>query len=92
MTKINEDELTELLGYPPIKEFRLQLIAEAEAAGEPLAKIANRYCMPAMGIPDENGIFIHNGEKFTKESWSARWPYRTLTLIYKTTQKNNDNE
>jgi len=85
MTTLTNDELSELCGRPVDREFRLELIKEAEETGEPLAKVADKYSLPPLFIPDADGYFEHNGERFTKETFAARWPFRRF--VYITTRK-----
>lgn len=79
--KIKNDELTELLGYPASKEQRLMILKEVKETGKSIAEVADKYAMPPLFIPDENGMIEYKSEKITTEQFRQKFPHRRIVLI-----------
>ena len=87
--KIKNDELTELLNYPASKEQRLLILKEVKETGKSIGEIADKYAMPPMFVPDEDGTFEYKGERMNSEQFKQRFPHRRFVTI---SRKKGNNE
>lgn len=84
---MKNDELEELLSFAPGKEQRLMILREVKETGKSIAEIADKYAMPPLFFPDENGMIEYKGEKITPEQFHERFPHRRIVLITTRKQK-----
>jgi hypothetical protein len=78
---MKNDELTELLGYPASKQQRLLILQEIKESGLSIGEVADKYAMPPIFIPDDNGLFDYNGELISSEEFSKRFPHRRFVVL-----------
>ena len=78
---MNKKKLTELVGYEPSAEMKRMILDNVKTSGLSIEECADKYALPPMFIPDDNGRFEHNGETFTAETFEKRYPHRKFITI-----------
>lgn len=77
----SKTDLAELLSYDPSPELVRMILADVQTTGKCIEECADKYALPPMFIPDDNGRFEHNGETFTAETFEKRYPHRKFITI-----------
>lgn len=78
---MSKKTLTELLSFEPSRELRLAIINEAKETGKSIEEICDKYAMPPMFLPYEDGTFLYEGEKMTSREFEKRFPHRRFVTI-----------
>lgn len=76
------DELEKILGYPPSRETKLQIMNYARNNNLTPGQAANKFAMPSMlFINEDNQTYTFNGEDLTPAQLDERYPYNKFVLI-----------
>lgn len=76
------DELEKILGYPPSRETKLQIMNYARNNNLTPGEAASKFAMPVMLFINEDGkTYDYEGEKLTPDQLNAKYPFHRFVLI-----------
>lgn len=70
--KIKTDQLTEMIGFIPGKQMRIQILKEVRE-GKTIEEVASRYNMGTMAILDNDLKFDFKGQRITVQEWKDNY-------------------
>lgn len=83
---MENDLMTEILGYSPGPDQRRDLIQQSVDSGQTLGEVCRKYAMPELFLLDDNGLLDYTHpdgtiEKMTPQQFEALHPYRKIVTL-----------
>ena len=76
------DTIEDVLGYEPSDDQLRMILRAATEKSIPVLEAAAAFAMPEICICDPDGTFEYKGQRYDKETFAARHPYRKFVIIY----------
>lgn len=73
--------LTELMGFEPGRDQRIQILRECKESGKSIEEVCDKYALPPLFVIRDDGTFLYNGETMTKEQFNQRFPFRRFVTV-----------
>lgn len=70
--KIKNDQLTEMIGFIPGKQMRIQILREVRE-GKTIEEAASKFNLGTMAVLDDDLKFNYKGHRITVEEWKANF-------------------
>jgi hypothetical protein len=74
-------KLAKLIGFEPNSVLKKVILQAVKDEGKPIEEIADRYSLPPMFRPDENGLIEVDGQKKTIEDYQKIYPYKRIIIF-----------
>ena len=79
---MQKDELEKILGYPPTRETKLQIMTYARNNNLTPGQAANKFAMPVMLFINADGkTYDYKGESLTRAQLDEKYPFHKFVLI-----------
>lgn len=79
---MQKDELEKILGYPPTRETKLQIMTYARNNNLTPGQAANKFALPVMLFANEdNQTYTYKGESLTRAQLDEKYPFHKFVLI-----------
>jgi len=75
------DQLTEILGYTPGHNQKLEFLKQVKETGKSIQDVASNYQLPELFIKDSAGLIEFKGERMTPEQFKEKHPFIKFVTI-----------